>query len=248
MRLEGLPVMSHRLFNLEEAAEYLHLTPEEVTRRVKDREIPFEMRGDRAVFRKQDIDQWASQRILGLSKNRLVEYHLKSSQSARELQECLMPSMLDRGVIDSAMTAKTKASVMRELVELADKSWQVSDTRGLLASLEAREELGSTAVPGGLALPHPRFHDQYLFESSFLVIGRSLQEIHFGAPDGQPTDLFFLICCQDDRLHLLTLARLCLMAQKTELLAALRAAPDAEGMRAALVESEQRVLNDSTRV
>jgi mannitol/fructose-specific phosphotransferase system IIA component (Ntr-type) len=128
------------------------------------------------------------------------------------------------------------------LVDLADKTRQVTDRGALLESLEAREALGSTAVPGGLSLPHPRFHDPYLFATSFLVVGRPIQEIYFGAPDGGPTDLFFLICCQDDRLHLLVLARLCLLAQKTDLLEHLRVAPDAGGMRDSLITAEQQLL------
>jgi PTS system nitrogen regulatory IIA component len=140
------------------------------------------------------------------------------------------------------MTAKTKASMIRELVSLAEKTWQVSDPKALLTSLEEREEICSTALPGGLALPHPRFHEPYQFESSFIVVGRPIQEIHFGAPDGRPTDLFFLLCCQDDRLHLLTLARVCLMARKTDVLAQLRAAPDAQTMRDHILAAEQEVL------
>jgi mannitol/fructose-specific phosphotransferase system IIA component (Ntr-type) len=111
-----------------------------------------------------------------------------------------------------------------------------------LGSLEARETLCSTAVPGGLALLHPRHHQPYMFESSFLVLGRTVQDIPFGAPDGQHTTLFFLICCQDDRIHLHTLARLCLMAQKTHLLARLHAAPDAASLYDAIVTSEREVL------
>jgi mannitol/fructose-specific phosphotransferase system IIA component (Ntr-type) len=99
-------------------------------------------------------------------------------------------------------------------------------------------------VPGGFALPHPRSHDPYLFETSFIVVGRPVQEIHFGAPDSQPTHLFFLLCCQNDRLHLHTLARLCLLAQKTKLLDQLREAPDAETMRNAIITAEQEVLAD----
>jgi excisionase family DNA binding protein len=236
--------MPHRVFSVEEAAEYLHLTATDVQQRVKDREIPFEKRGDRVVFRKRDIDMWASQRILGLSENKLADYHHKSTRGIREYlpQEAILPDLLERGAIDSAMKAKTKASVLRELVGLAEKTWQVCDARELLASLEAREQLCSTGVPGGLALPHPRFQQPYLFESSFIVVGRPIQEIHFGAPDGRPTDLFFLICCQDDRLHLHTLARLCLMAVKTDVIAQLRQAPDANSMRDCLFEAERAVL------
>jgi excisionase family DNA binding protein len=236
--------MPYRLLNLEEAASYLHLTSADVERRVKDREIPFEKRGDRVVFRKRDIDAWASQRILGLPKQRLEEYHRKSTRGTLEFlpDEAILPEMLGRGAINSAMTSKTKSSVLRDLVALAEKTGQVTDPKELLESLEAREELCPTALPGGLAIPHPRFHQPYLFESSFIVVGRPIQEIHFGSPDGQPTDLIFLLCCQDDRMHLHTLSRLCMMALKTEMLSQLRAAPDAAAMRDCIIAAEREVL------
>jgi len=242
--------MPFRLLDLDGVANYLHLTAADVEERVKNREIPFEKRGDRIVFRKSDIDAWASQRILGLPGQRLADYHRKSTRHARTIlsQEAILPEMLGSGAIASAMTSKTKASVLRDLVALAEKTGKLCDPKTLLASLEAREELCSTALPGGLALPHPRSHDPYLFETSFIVVGRPIQEIHFGAPDGQPTHLFFLICCQDDRLHLHTLARLCLIVQKTRLLEQLRDAPDPEAMRDWIVAAEQEILADRKTV
>jgi mannitol/fructose-specific phosphotransferase system IIA component (Ntr-type) len=83
-----------------------------------------------------------------------------------------------------------------------------------------------------------------MFESSFLVVARTLQEIHFGAPDGRPTDLFFLVCCQEDRLHLHTLARICVMVMKTDLLTQLRMAEDAAQMHTVLLEAEVAALAD----
>jgi len=238
--------MPYQMFSIEEAARYLHLTSADVERRVKDREIPFEKRGDRVMFRKRDIDAWASQRILGLPEQRLEEYHQKSTRGTREFlpDEAILPEMLDRGAVNSAMTSKTKSSVLRDLVALAEKTGQLTDPKELLESLETREELCSTALPGGLAIPHPRFHQPYLFESSFIVVGRPIQEIHFGAPDGEPTDLIFLLCCQDDRIHLHMLSRLCLMAQKTEMLSQLRAAPDASAIRDCIIAAEREVLVD----
>jgi excisionase family DNA binding protein len=229
---------------MEAVAEYLHLTPADIEQRVKDREIPFEKRGDRIVFRKSEIDAWASQRILGFAGPRLAVYHENSTRLTRNLlsHEAILPEMLAAGAIASAMTSKTKSSVLRDLVAVADKTGQLNDKKTLLESLEAREDLCPTAVPGGFALPHPRSVEPYLFETSFLVVGRPIQEIHFGAPDGEPTRLFFLICCQDDRLHLHTLARLCLIALKTHILDQLQEAPDGEGMREALMAAEQEIL------
>jgi nitrogen PTS system EIIA component len=236
--------MPFQLLDLDGVANYLHLTPAEIEQRVKDREIPFEKRGDRVVFRKRDIDAWASQRILSLPGQRLADYHEDSTRLTRKIlpHKTMLPEMLQAGAIASAMTSKTKASVLRDLVALAQKTGRLSDPQALLASLEARETLCSTAVPGGFALPHPRSHEPYLFETSFIVVGRPIQEIHFGAPDGQPTRLFFLICCQNDRLHLHMLARLCLLALKTGLLDQLREAPDAEAMRHSIIAAEEEIL------
>ena len=238
--------MPFRLLNLEAVADYLHLTTQDVEQRVKNREIPFEKRGDRIVFRKRDIDAWASQRILGFSSQRLADYHQQSTRHTRKIlpHETILPEMLQAGAIASAMSSKTKASVLRDLVVLAEKTGRLCDPKSLLASLEAREELCPTAMPGGFALPHPRAHEPYLFETSFIVVGRPIQEIHFGAPDGQPTYLFFLICCQDDRLHLHTLARICLIAMKTKILDQLRDAPDAKTMRDSLITAENEILSD----
>jgi PTS system nitrogen regulatory IIA component len=238
--------MPYQLLNLEAVADYLHLTPEDVEQRVKDGQIPFEKRGDRVVFRKGDIDAWASQRILEFPSQRLAVYHEKSTRHIRKLlpNETILPEMLAAGAVGSAMTSKTKASVLQDLVALADKTGQLNDARTLLESLRAREDLCSTALPGGFAVPHLRSQEPYLFETSFIVVGRPIQEIHFGAPDGEPTNLFFLLCCQDDRLHLHMLARLCLIALKTNVLEQLRAAPDAQSMRDVLIAAEQEILTE----
>lgn len=236
--------MPYRVFSLEEVAAYLHLSRADVEELVKKGEIPFEVRGGRPLFRRREVDEWASQRILGLEGRGLAEYHQKSTLGTRALfpSEAMMPEMIEPGYIQASLRAKTKASILRDMVELAEKTGRVYNPKDLLANLQAREDLCSTGLPGGLALLHPRHHQPYMFESSFLVLGRTLQEIPFGAPDGQASDLFFLICCQDDRIHLHTLARICLMAEKTSLLAQLRAAADPAGMHEAIVVAEQQVI------
>lgn len=236
--------MPYRTFGADEVARYLHLSRADLDRLVKDQDIPFSRHGDRLVFRKVEIDAWASQRILGMEGRRLTEYHQKSSDSTRQItaNEAMMPEMVQSGFIDPALPAKTKASVLREMANLAKATGHVSDLQALREGLEAREELCSTGVPGGLALLHARDPESYWFDSPFLALGRTIQQIPFGAPDGRPTDLFFLIACTDDRMHLHTLARLCMMAQKTDLLADLRQAPDTDAMHECLIAAEQAVL------
>jgi len=229
---------------VEEVARYLHLNRADVERLAKDHLIPFEWRGGRIVFRKIAIDSWASPRILGLQGSRLVDYHRKTSTGTREVLPPgpVLPQLIRPQFIDPALPAKTKPSVLREMSTLAQKTGQVWDAPGLLAGLEQREELSSTGLPGGLALLHTREQESFLFESLFIVLGRTVQQIPFGASDGRPTDLFFLIACPDDRLHLHILSRLCLLAEKTELLECLRASKDPLSMYEHLIAAEQAVL------
>jgi nitrogen PTS system EIIA component len=241
--------MPHRTLSVEEVACYLHLNRADVERLVKDQEIPFEKHGGRLVFRKVEIDSWASPRVLGLEGRRLSEYHRKTSSDTRQIlpHEAILPDIIRPSFIDPALPAKTRASVLREMARLAERTGRVWDPKGLLAGLEAREELCSTGLPGGLALLHTRQPEAYLFESMFLVLGRTVQQIPFGAPDGKATDLFFLVAFPDDRLHLHILARLCLMMQRTEVLNGLREALDAEAMYRCLLESEVELLQNVAR-
>jgi len=236
--------MPYRILDLPQAAAYLHLTCGEVEQLMKTADLPHEHRGARVVFLRGELDAWASQRILGLPPKRLADYHQKLARGTRAVlgRDTLMPELVQPGYIDAALLSRTKKSVIRDLVAFAQGTGRVLDPADLLASVEAREALCCTGLPGGFALLHCRNHQPYRFEDSFIVLGRTVQAIHFGAPDGRPTWLFFLICCQDERIHLHTLARLCLLAQKTDVIAQLFAAPDAAAMYAALVTAEQAVL------
>lgn len=236
--------MSHRVFSMQEVTRYLHLTTEEVALLVQQHEIPCEERGGRLVFRRREIDSWASQRILALPQQRLQGYHRASSAQVQELahQRAIIPALIRPAGIEPALRSRTKASILRDLVAVAERLELVNDARELLASLEERERLGSTALAGGVALLHPNVHDPYRFGDSFVVVGRAIQAVPFSAPDGTTTDLFFLICCQNDRLHLHVLARLCMMCHHTNLLLSLREAADTGEMLRCLVVSEQDVL------
>lgn len=236
--------MAYRTLTPEELTEYLHLAKGDVERLLRESDIPREVRGGKTVFRRGEIDEWASKRILHLPTERLDAYHEKSMRGTRNIfpGATLVPELLRPDYIHLALTSKTQASVIRDMVALAEETGRVLDHRELLTSVKEREEMCSTALPGGLALLHARQHAPYRFEESFIVVGRTIQGVLFGAEDGRPTRLFFLICCQDDRIHLHTLARLCLLAMKTDVVTQLMEAEDPYAAYEALVAAETSLL------
>jgi nitrogen PTS system EIIA component len=234
----------HRTLTAEELTDYLHLAKGDVEKLIRETDIPHEVRGGRLLFRRGDIDEWASKRILGLPAKRLDVYHEKSMRAVSSVlpEAALIPQLLRADYIDLQLTSKTPSSVVRDMVNLANSTGRVLDREGLLTSVREREEMCSTGLPGGIALLHSRQHLPYQFEGSFLVFGRTIQSVPFGAPDGRSTRLFFLICCQDERLHLHTLARLCVLVMKTDVVSQLLHAADRDEAYSALLAAEQQVI------
>lgn len=236
--------MPHTQFNSKEVAKYLHLTERDIYDLVKYDEIPHHLRGGEPVFIRGEVDAWASQRILSFSDKHLEDYHKRSSAHMHDLSwhHALIPELMKPSGIAPMLACKTSGSVIKHMAELANQTGLLNYPEDLIQSLEEREEIISTAMPNGFALMHPRHHDPYTFEDSFICLGRSLSGIPFSAPDGFKTHLFFLICCQDDRIHLHVLARLSMICSKTKVLQHLRGSENAEEMMQALVEAEQETI------
>jgi nitrogen PTS system EIIA component len=123
-------------------------------------------------------------------------------------------------MIDVAAADKQKL-----LSALARKAGAIVDVRPerILAELEKREELGSTGVGGGVALPHARF-DQV--GKPVGVFARLRKPIAFDAVDEQPVDIVFLLLLPQtpDGDTLGALASIARKLRKPEIATALRTA------------------------
>jgi PTS system nitrogen regulatory IIA component len=143
--------------------------------------------------------------------------------------------------VEIALPARTRASVLRELVKLAERTGLLYDAEGLLEAVEQREALCSTALPSGIAIPHPRQPMPYVSAEPLICVGRLESGVGFGAPDGELTRLFFLICCHTDRYHLHVLARLMRMLDEQTIDGIIRA-ESTEELLEILIDKEERVV------
>jgi mannitol/fructose-specific phosphotransferase system IIA component (Ntr-type) len=236
--------MPHRTLNLHQAAKKIRISERELYHLVLRDEIPFQRRGEEVVFERRLLHEWCQRRILSLPGKSLAEHHRDSvSDRAHEAaHDALVPRLFRPEWMLPGLASRTRPAVLRDMVALAMSTGLLYDDATFLREVEDRESVATTAISGGAALLHTRFHDPYHASDSFVVLGRTQQNIFFGAPDGEETDLFFLIYCTDDALHLHALARLCMLARGTALFADLRAAEDGEAMFAVLDLAEQALL------
>lgn len=240
--------MEYGFLDLKHAAARLHMDELELKHFAQREEVPSHKRGDDFMFESRLLDEWAQRRMIDLPAKKLTGEHSHAmDERAKSSGEVHISDLLSEDAIAPFLAAKTRGGVLRDMTELADSTGKVYDKDALFKGLSEREEAASTAVGGGAAFLHVKFHDEYLVSESFLALGRTTRPVFFGAPDNEGTDIFFLINCTDRKLHLHVLARLCLLAHGTTLLADLRAAPDAATMKAMLDSAETGLLGSLRR-
>ncbi len=115
--------------------------------------------------------------------------------------------ILDPAAIVPDMRAATKPEALHELAATLAKQHPSIDEHRLVEVLLEREELGSTAIGEGIAIPHGKLPGMSTVVAAF---GRSVKGVDFDSLDGSPTRLFFLLVAPEDSagIHLKALARI----------------------------------------
>lgn len=236
--------MSHELMSLAQAAAHIHIDATELKHVAQRGEIESVKRGDEFWFAHRALDEWAQRKLLAASRKELAAVHREmADEDRRATREVFALAPLFRADgISLDLTAKAKGGVIRDMTDLAIATGLVYDDEGLFKELVDREEAAPTAVGRGAAFLHPRYHDPYFFEGTFVAYGRTRRPVFFGAPDGEGTHHFFLICSTDHDRHLHILARLAVLAHGTDLLERLDTAADPEAVLAILRDCETEYL------
>lgn len=215
--------MSHEVYSLDELARQLGRDRREIEKLVSRGRIPGRKVGGDWQFHQREITHWLEREMREYSERELAV--VEESQQSPDLNpEIPVSGLITEETISVPLEARTKRSVLESLVETAGQTWHVWEPAAVLAAVQEREDALSTALPGGVALPHPRNPMPEVLGQSVVAFGRTLSGIPFGGGGRDMTDLFFLILCLDSRTHLQVLARLGRMIQLPDFLAQLRTA------------------------
>lgn len=116
-----------------------------------------------------------------------------------------LDSLTEPALIFPQIDASDRQEVLRSFSDrLADHD-VIESADELYAKLLEREELGSTGVGAGVAIPHCKLAD---LSRVVLAIGITRRGVDFGAVDTKPVRLFFLVVSPTDApaVHLQVLA------------------------------------------
>lgn len=105
---------------------------------------------------------------------------------------------INASAIRAGLDAEDKESVIAELVASLVESGQISaDEQGsILKAIMKREELGSTGIGRGVAVPHTKHPS---VDRLVGTVGVSHVGVDFNSLDGEKVQLFFLLISPPDR-------------------------------------------------
>jgi PTS system nitrogen regulatory IIA component len=221
-----------QLLTMHELASYLHLDEQTVNKLVQAGKIPSLQVDRQWRFKRTAIDAWIEEQLVGDEEN-----FADVPDGMKLPLEDLLP---DQAIIPG-LRAKNPMAVIEELAARAYTNGWLLDKPWFVGAVVERESLSSTAMEGGVAFLHTRAKDKGKIGRPFVVVGRSWEGIPFGAPDGGPTYLFFLLGLKYDRLHLPILGRLARALRNPATIAKLRALSSPDQVRALLLKEDAAV-------
>ena len=98
--------------------------------------------------------------------------------------------VLDKHAIKIGLNAVTKEDTLKELVTVLAQVEDIGDQKNIVKALIERENLGSTGIGQGIAIPHGKTDK---IKRLVAVLGISKHGVNFDALDGEPVYIFFLL-------------------------------------------------------
>lgn len=147
--------------------------------------------------------------------------------------------LIKRDMVVPELRATDKRGILEELAAyMSGRNARID--RGVLSRvLIEREQLASTAIGEGVAIPHGKLG---AVGEIVACLGRAVQGVEFDSMDGQPTFLFFVLVAPESSTgaHLKALARISRVFKDPEFRRRLLAAPDGESMYNVVAEEDAK--------
>lgn len=149
-----------------------------------------------------------------------------------------LSGLLSSKAIDADLSATNKKALFQQLGAAASRQTGIA-AKAIVAALNAREKLGSTGFGAGTAIPHGKVEG---LDQVFGYFARLSAPVDFGAVDGLPVDLVFLLLSPPNAGadHLKALASVSRAFRDRQTLAKLRGARSKDALFALLAGEESR--------
>lgn len=190
---------------VRDVAKLFGVSQRTVDRWIKEGSIPVRKVLDRYCFNRAELLEWAVAENINLPRD-----IFEGEEGGKSLPDIC--GILKAGGVHYGIKGNTRNEVLQAAVNVLNLPVTV-DKDFLLNVIIAREEMVSTGIGEGIAVPHPR-NPMVLPGCDSLVALCFLEKpVDFGAIDARPVHCLFILLCATVRVHLHLLSRLAFILQ-----------------------------------
>jgi PTS system nitrogen regulatory IIA component len=187
---------------LKQVAKIFRVSENQIIDWIQNQNLPTELISDQYRFHRADLLEWAALQKSSFSPRIYDAANGDLAPAATRLVDALRAG----GVVQNVAGKDLRAILRCALDGLPLPQWMTLDI--LVELFLAREHLGSTAMGGGIAVPHPRQPVLLTIRGPVIRLCYLSQPLAMPTPDGTPVDTLFLMICPTAHEHLQLLARL----------------------------------------
>jgi PTS system nitrogen regulatory IIA component len=188
---------------IRDVSRLLDVSPRVIYKWIKEENLPAYRIKERYRFNHVDVLDWATSKKIPFRPELAQESDAGGSSSPSVSLE----KALEVGGVHYNVPNHDKASVMRAVVSRLPLPADV-DREFATQVLLAREDLGSTAVGEGFAIPHARNPIVFHVDHPLLTLCFLEKPVDFDAIDGLPVHTIFALICPNINSHLSLLSQL----------------------------------------
>lgn len=217
--------------SLTEIAARLGLNLDTLERWIRQGKIPVNKQGGMGIYNVSELNRWAER------QRRLNPCHRVDASSCEsdasldkdgggDAPEWVLLAALKRGGVFHGIRGEDKEAILRAVVERVP-DFPGKDSEAIFGQLMEREQLTSTGIGKGVAIPHPRNPVGQELEAPMIVTCFTERPVPFQSIDDLPVFVLFLMLSPTVDVHLNLLSRLSFCLRDDAFVGLLQPPPDA---------------------
>ncbi len=189
---------------IKDIVDLLQVSEKTVYRWIKDKKVPCYKINHQYRFNRAEINEWILSSKIELS-TKLLDIAIASRPTN-------FYDLLKQGGVYSNIQGDDVNSVLENCIKTIPTPDNLAK-EDILSALLSREELMTTAIGNGIAIPHPRTPVIADIEDANVSICYLSSPVDFGALDNLPVNTLFIILTNNPRRHLEVLSKISFLCQ-----------------------------------
>jgi nitrogen PTS system EIIA component len=208
-------------FKMKDIINLFEVPEKTVVQWINEKKMPSYKIKNQYYFNKAEVNEWILKNNIAVSE-KILDLALTNRPVS-------LVDLIKKGDVHYGIKGTTVREVIEDVVRTIPKP-KSADADTVRASLMQREEMMTTAVGKGIALPHPRNPIISDIDEESVSICFLKGPVDYGALDGEPVQALFVIISSNAKRHLEILSKISFLCKQDDFMKTLKDKPQKKAL------------------